>query len=410
MAFRIAIIGAGPAGCMLARLLTHRSDNIHVTIFESESSIDFRSQGGTLDLHVKTGQRALREAGLYDEFLKYARFDSEAVAFADKNLVCYLKTSGKKQGSTTGRPEIDRPQLRKLLYESLPDGVVKWNHKLTHVCPDLNLHFVGQPPQGGFDLVVGADGGWSRARPLLTATKPLYSGIAGHAFRIPDAEPATPDLYKLVNRGSLFAWGDAKSIMAQFMGDGSLSIDTWAVRPEDWQETCGYDVHDAKATKEACLRDYSDWDSRLVAYTQRSEDHVVPRNLYMLPIGHTWQHQRGVTLIGDAAHLMTPFAGEGVNLALEDCFLLADAIVNSASSAELDRRVGNFERDMFTRARKTAQLTHGMMHAMFVIPGAPRSSIERYLLRAVEADLGRLMTLLITPLVYAYFFVFKLTW
>lgn len=247
-------------------------------------------------------------------------------------------------------------------------------------------------------------------RPLLTATKPLYSGIAGHAFRIPDAEHATPDLFKLVNRGSLFAWGDAKSIMAQFMGDGSLSIGTWAVRPEDWQEACGYDVHDAKATKEACLRDYSDWDSRLVAHTQRSEDHVVPRNLYMLPIGHTWQHQRGVTLIGDAAHLMTPFAGEGVNLALEDCFLLADAIVNSASSAELDRRVGDFERDMFVRARRTAQLTYDMMYAMFVIPGAPRSSIERYLLRAVEADLGRLMTLLITPLVYAYFFVFKLTW
>ena len=310
--FKVAIIGAGPAGCMLARLLTYDSGNIDVTIFESEDSLDFRSQGGTLDLHVKTGQRALKEAGLYDEFLKHARFDSEAMALADKNLLCYVKMGGNAAKSTTGRPEIDRPKLRQLLYESLPKNTVKWRHKLTRVerKEDIQqndtfaLHFVDQPLQTGFDLIVGADGGWSKVRPLLSQTKPYYSGISGHAFQILDAERREKELYDLVNRGSLFAWSDGKSITAQYMGDGSLSVGEWPVLPENWRKQCGYDLNDAKAAKEACLREYADWDPRLVAFTQRADDYVVSRDLYMLPVGYSWEHLRGVTLIGDAAHLM----------------------------------------------------------------------------------------------------------
>jgi 2-polyprenyl-6-methoxyphenol hydroxylase-like FAD-dependent oxidoreductase len=309
MGFKIAVVGAGPAGCMLARLLTHRNNDIDVIVFEGEDDLDLRSQGGSLDLHVKTGQRALKEANLYAEFLKYARFDGEAMSLADKNLLRYFTHNGNPARSTTGRPEIDRPKLRQILFESLPEGTIKWRHKLTQVeweesTHEFTLHFADQPSQTGFDLIVGADGAWSKVRPALSATKPFYSGVAGHAFRIPDAEKTSPLGYFLVNRGSLFAYENGKSIIAQYMGDGSLSIATWACRPEDWRKQCGYDVHDAKATKEACLKDYADWDPRLVSFTQCAEDHVVPRDLYMLPVGHRWKHVQGVTLIGDAAHLM----------------------------------------------------------------------------------------------------------
>lgn len=297
---------------MLARLLTHRTNNIDVTIFEGEDGLDFRSQGGTLDLHVKTGQRALQEAGLYDEFLKYARFDGEAMALADKNLLRYVKVNGNSGKSTTARPEIDRPRLRQILHESLPKHTVKWRHKLTHIehnesaepSSRFTLYFADQPPQTKFDLIVGADGAWSKVRPMVSSTKPYYSGIAGHAFVIPDAQRFCPAEYDLVNRGSLFSWSDGRSIMAQYMGDGSLNVGTWSLRPETWKEDCGYDVNDAKATKQACLQEYADWDPRLVSFTQHAEDHVVPRDLYMLPVGHRWKHVEGATLVGDAAHLM----------------------------------------------------------------------------------------------------------
>ena len=75
--FNIAIIGAGPAGCTLARLLQVSDARVKVTIFESDGSLDARSQGGTLDLHTDTGIEALKRANLYNEFLEHARFDGD---------------------------------------------------------------------------------------------------------------------------------------------------------------------------------------------------------------------------------------------------------------------------------------------------------------------------------------------
>lgn len=411
MTLKIAIVGAGPAGCMLARIILRKNPDISVTIFEGEGSIDFRSQGGSLDLHEKSGLKAMKEAGLWDEFLRYARYDGEALQLCDKNLLAYVRMSGgKPDQKSTGRPEIDRPRLRQILYESLPEGMVKWEHKITNVSSEGVLHFANQPDQSGFSLIVGADGAWSKVRPLITDVKPYYSGISGHAFRIPDAEKTQPELYKLTNRGSIFNWSDGKSITAQYMGDGSINIGTWLVRSEDWRETCGYDIHDAAATKEACCKDYADWHPKLVDFTQKAEDHVTPRDLYMLPLGHRWDHVPGVTLIGDAAHLMTPFAGEGVNLAFSDCIELAAAISKSTTPEDLDRNVKVFEEEMFVRMNKFMQLTSDMMTAMFMTPGAPRMCIERYLLRAMSDELGWLMTMVLTPVVYAYFAVFKMIW
>ncbi|KAK3070290.1 hypothetical protein LTR53_010712 [Teratosphaeriaceae sp. CCFEE 6253] len=432
MPLKIAIIGAGPAGCALARLLHVKNPSILTTIFESESALNFRSQGGTLDLHVPSGQACLRAAGLWDEFQKHARYDGEAMQIADKNYLCYISLAGStKPGSaaSTGRPEIDRPILREMLYRSLPEGCVRWRKKLTHVqrsdAGELSLHFTDGSAAHGYDLIVGADGAFSKTRSLVSDVQPFYSGIAGHAMAIPDAATRQPALYDAVKRGSLFSYSDGRGIFAQYMGDGSLSIGTWSALPADWQASSGCDVHDPQAVKAACRKQYADWSPTLLAFTQEADDaSIYPRDLFMLPIGHSWTHVPGVTLIGDAAHVMTPFAGEGVNLAFSDCIDLSEAILSAAAQVSpdadttsqatagtpLDVNVAAFERAMFVRATQFQQLTFDMMTAMFFTPGAPRRGIEKYILRAAEGEMGVILTRLLTPIVYAWFFVFRLIW
>jgi 2-polyprenyl-6-methoxyphenol hydroxylase-like FAD-dependent oxidoreductase len=77
--FKVAVIGAGPAGCTLARLIQRFDAPVEITIFESDESLTHRSQGGTLDLHTDSGIAALKKADLYDEFRKRARYDGEGM-------------------------------------------------------------------------------------------------------------------------------------------------------------------------------------------------------------------------------------------------------------------------------------------------------------------------------------------
>jgi 2-polyprenyl-6-methoxyphenol hydroxylase-like FAD-dependent oxidoreductase len=194
---QIAIMGAGPGGCMLARLLHQQS--IPCTIFEGEESVDYRSQGGTLDLRTQTGLQAIKEAGLFPEFKKYARYDGESLLLCDKNKRAWLKRSARKSGEKaviTEAPEIDRAALRRILMESVPDGVVRWGMKLKSVDADLSLHFVNGVVERDFDLIVGADGAFSKTRQFLSSERPFYTGIGGYDMQIPDAAKRVPEVYK----------------------------------------------------------------------------------------------------------------------------------------------------------------------------------------------------------------------
>lgn len=294
---KVAIIGAGPAGSTLARLLTRAS--IPVTVFEGESSMSVRAQGGTLDLHTGTGLKALREAGLYGEYARYARYDGEAFNLADKNLVSLIKLGGRTEASSRGRPEIDRARLRQILVDSLPEETIRWNCRLRSVdANNLSLHF-DHGVETGFDLLIGADGAWSKVRHVLTNVEPHFVGLGGYDLFIHNAESRHPDLYKLVNRGSLFVYSDGKALNAQQRGDGTITVYTSGHRDEDWKKTCGYDLHNASRVKKAMREEFKDWAEPLVKLTQvADEKHFTARSLCVLPPGHRWKRKAKVTLIG----------------------------------------------------------------------------------------------------------------
>jgi 2-polyprenyl-6-methoxyphenol hydroxylase-like FAD-dependent oxidoreductase len=128
----IAIIGGGLGGLTLARVL-HRQ-GIGAVVHEREASRTARSQGGMLDLHPESGQRALAAAGLTAEFRSEARPEGEEHRIVDPAGLMLVHHKP-QPGSFSGRPEIDRRALRDLLLDSLPAGTVAWGQRLSAATP-----------------------------------------------------------------------------------------------------------------------------------------------------------------------------------------------------------------------------------------------------------------------------------
>jgi 2-polyprenyl-6-methoxyphenol hydroxylase-like FAD-dependent oxidoreductase len=127
---------------------------------------------------------------------------------------------------------------------------------------------------------------------------------------------------------------------------------------------------------------FKDWAADLkaviLAASEVPEHYIQPKPLYMLPIGHTWNSKPGVTLMGDAAHLMTPFAGEGVNAAMLDAMELAEQMVN-ATSTKSDAAWGEitlkYEEGMFIRAQEKMRESYENLELIFA-EDSPKGFVE----------------------------------
>ncbi|TYL92062.1 FAD-dependent monooxygenase [Bradyrhizobium rifense] len=340
---RIAIIGAGPGGLMLARIL--HCAGIAATVFEKETHALERPQGGTLDLHVEDGQLALKRAGLEAEFHRIARYDDQGSRLYDKHGTMLFADDDPVDAD---RPEVDRTALREILLASLPDGAVRWDHSLREVLPADDGTFAlrfENTIEGRFDLVVGADGTWSRVRPLVSAYEPQYTGITFIEFGIDDADARHPALSALVGKGKLGAEGDGRGMIV--IRNGNAHLRGYAIFrvPSDWAART-FDLASPAATRARLLEEFAGWSPKLLDLIRASNDRLVARSIHALPVGHHWINRPGVTLLGDAAHVMSPFGGDGVNMAMFDGAELGRHLTENDDWCEAVRV---YEREMFTR-------------------------------------------------------------
>jgi len=321
---RIAIIGGGPGGLTLARVL--HTQGIAATVFELDEHPLSRPQGGTLDLHPESGQLALRQAGLEAEFKRIARYEDQETRLYDQTGKLRLENADASSGD---RPEVDRSALRQILLASLPEGVIRWGHKLRSVQPQADGTYTvafENGESGVFDLVVGADGAWSRVRPLVSDAIPAYCGVSFVELGLDDVDTDHPEITRLVGHGTMFALGDSKALIAQRNANAHIRVYAALRVPEDWFAQGGVDLTSPESARRSLTTYFSDWAPELLRLIANSNDRIVPRLLYALPIGHRWENRPGVTLLGDAAHLMSPFSGQGVNNAMLDAAELAFAL------------------------------------------------------------------------------------
>jgi 2-polyprenyl-6-methoxyphenol hydroxylase-like FAD-dependent oxidoreductase len=364
---KIAIVGGGPGGLTLATLL--QQAGLNVRVYERDLNEHARVQGSTLDMHEDSGLKAIISAGLFDAFKKNFLARADRTKIMDQHagvLFSDHETSLAEDFSNPAfRPEISRGALRKILLDSLQPGTVVWNsHFLAMVREGegWTLSFKNSDPVYA-DIVVASDGANSKLRSYITDSKAFYSGITMLEGNIYDAATKAPAIYELLSGGKIMAFGNGRNILMGQKGNEEIGFYASFHAEENWSAACGVDFSDRAAVLAWFRREYAGWDPVWNELFEAAVLPFVPRPIYCMPFEQSWEALPNLTLIGDAAHVMPPFAGEGANMAMLDALELSECLQRYSNAQEA---IGVYESQMRERAAiaaKDSQLNGKKMHA-----------------------------------------------
>lgn len=347
---QVAIVGGGPGGLTIARLL--QQNGVSVKVYERDADRYFRQQGATLDLHYDSGLKALRAAGLLDEFKKSYRPGAERVTITNHNALAQYSEAEDEPlvdlDNKYARPEIDRGPLRDLLINSLDENTIVWDAKF------LELKKNGEGWDLTFDnglrtyadLVIAADGANTKIRKYLTDIERIYSDSTIVEGNIYNAATNAPKLWNLTRGGKIFALWQGKNIILSAKGEGSLSFYTITRETEQWAHLPGIDFNIKDEVFDWFKKRFSDWSVDWHEIFESDDSYFVQRPQYYFPTHQSWQSLSNLTLLGDAAH-QTPPSGDGVNQAMLDALELSKALIGNFKN--LQSAIAYYENEMLKR-------------------------------------------------------------